>query len=142
MFELVYQSLAKPGIKATDIANILYTSRRFNTANNITGCLLFHNHEFIQILEGDKHIVQALFATIQKDARHSNVMLLEQNEKEERMFPTWNMAYFDSSNPHFKASDKELFKSNFIMAADLTEKPTHAIKLFWHMSKQLLGETE
>jgi Sensors of blue-light using FAD len=142
MFELIYHSLASPGITTTDIANILDTSRHFNRANNVTGCLVFHNQEFIQILEGDKKTVQDLFASIQKDSRHSNVMLLEEAEKEERMFPTWNMAYFNSSSSGIKESDMLLFKSNFIMAAAITEKPTHATKLFWHMSKQLLEEKE
>jgi hypothetical protein len=33
---------------------MLKTSRKFNSQNNITGCLLFDNNEFMQILEGEE----------------------------------------------------------------------------------------
>jgi hypothetical protein len=142
MYELIYRSVARPGIGPNDISNILNTSRSFNALHNITGCLLFHNGEFIQILEGNKLTVQALFSHIQNDNRHSNVILLEEDEKEERMFPLWSMAYFDSSNPIISNADKLLFKNNFITAADIADKPTPAISLFWHMGKVLLQDTD
>ena len=82
MFELIYRSLAKGGINTTDITGILNKSRNFNSQNDITGCLLFYNNEFIQILEGDKKKVTELYATIKKDRRHTDVMLLDENEKE------------------------------------------------------------
>ena len=53
MYELVYCSLAKPDLGAADIAAILKTSTENNLRKNITGCLLYYKHEFIQILEGE-----------------------------------------------------------------------------------------
>jgi len=140
MFELIYRSLAKGGINTTDITGILNKSRNFNSQNDITGCLLFYNNEFIQILEGDKKKVTELYATIKKDRRHTDVMLLDENEKEERIFTNWSMAYFDLNGADVKEADKLLFIENFIITANITEKPTHAVKLFWHIAKQMLEE--
>ena len=103
MFELVYFSSANPDLTSTGIANILNTARNFNSENNISGCLIYSNNEFLQILEGDKEIVQDLFTRIKKDKRHRNVILLTENSKEERMFPKWDMAFHDFN------SDKECF---------------------------------
>ena len=140
MFELIYRSIARPAITAADIENILNTSRDFNAKNNITGCLLFHNNEFIQILEADKQIVKELYAKIEKDQRHTDVILLDENEKEQRIFPGWSMAYYDLNSNNINESDRLLFINNFIITADITEKPTHAVKLFWHIAKLLVEE--
>jgi len=61
MFQLVYCSEAIENIEQNDIDAILETALGFNAENNITGCLLFHNGEFIQLLEGEKDIVLELF---------------------------------------------------------------------------------
>ncbi len=83
MFELIYCSIAKPDLKSKDIQDILQTAIDFNSKNNITGCLLFHNNEFLQILEGEKSVIQELFASIERDERHSQVILLDQYEKKD-----------------------------------------------------------
>ena len=54
MFELIYLSIAVPNISDAGINAMLKTLRKFNSENNITGCLLFYNNEFIQILEGEE----------------------------------------------------------------------------------------
>ncbi|TKB95563.1 BLUF domain-containing protein [Pedobacter cryophilus] len=142
MFELIYISKAKPGLTADDINNILETAIDFNQRNNVTGCLLYHNQEFIQILEGDKKIVKDLYANIWADDRHYDVTLLSEGEKEEREFKSWSMAYHELSDDDRKKMSQKLFANNFIALSELADKPTPAIKLFWSMAKQLLMEDE
>lgn len=66
MYELIYYSTANPTLNANDISNILKTSRDFNLKNDITGCLLYYNNEFIQILEGDRMAIKKLYATLNR----------------------------------------------------------------------------
>jgi len=138
MFELIYRSVASDATGAGDIADILKVSRNFNDRHQVTGCLVYHNNEFIQILEGEKNIVRELYGKIEKDKRHTDVTLLDENEKTQRIFPNWSMAYYDYSNTEMDETEQLLFKTNFMAAARLTEKPTLAVTLFWHMVKQLL----
>ena len=140
MFELIYRSIAQPSITNNEVVDILNTSRQFNAAHGITGCLVFYNHEFVQILEGDKKTVQELYAKIEKDKRHTDVQLLDENEKAERTFPKWSMAFYDLSTATVNSADEALFIKNFTLAADLTEKPTHAVRLFWLIATQLMVE--
>jgi hypothetical protein len=135
MFELVYCSTARPNMKPEDIQNILEFARGFNFKNNITGCLLYHNDEFLQILEGEKDAVQELYASIKKDERHSAVMLLNEDEKKERLFPQWNMAFHKLDDSQLIKND---FVKNFSAFSDLTKKPTHAVDLFWAVAKLIL----
>ena len=54
MFELVCCSKASPSLTMDDIRAILDTANQFNDAHDITGCLLYYNNEFVQLLEATK----------------------------------------------------------------------------------------
>lgn len=140
MYELIYSSLAKPGTSANDISEILEISQKYNLDNAITGCLLFYNNEFIQILEGDEKNVIDLFEKIKKDKRHTNVNLIGKSQKKERDFFDWSMAYrkFDSEESEY-ISDF-LFVNNLLAISELTAKSTKVTRLFWHLVKKLLEE--
>jgi hypothetical protein len=140
MFELVYCSIAKPDLNPEDIQDILQKARDFNSKNKITGCLLFHNNEFLQILEGEKSVVQKLYESIKRDVRHSHVILLEEEENEnmKRLFPQWSMAFHELHASEFVKND---FVKNFSTFSDLTKKPTNASDLFWTMAKLILAKT-
>lgn len=140
MYELIYRSVASQNLNANDIDKILETSRNFNSQNEITGCLLFHNNEFIQIIEGEKNKLLELYNNIKKDNRHTNVMLLAQAEKQDRIFPSWSMAYYQLNENDTINIDKLLFVNNLITLSELIEKPTQASRLFWLMAKQLLEQ--
>ncbi len=140
MYELIYRSVATPNLNANDIENILETARNFNSKNEITGCLLFHNNEFIQIIEGEKIKVLDIYYKIKNDKRHKSVLLLAENEIKDRIFPKWSMAYYQLKENDNINIDKLLFVNNFITLSELIEKPTHATRLFWLMAKQLLEQ--
>ncbi|MES2520055.1 MAG: BLUF domain-containing protein [Bacteroidota bacterium] len=140
MYELVYRSTANRETTREDIANILKIARIFNAENDITGCLLFHNNEFVQILEGDKTAVKGLFAKIAKDDRHTKVLLLAEDEIEERLFEKWSMAYHEVSTDDMINVERLLFVNNLLTFSELIAKPTHSSKIFWYIAKQLLKE--
>jgi hypothetical protein len=136
MIELIYHSEANHNLTPEDISNILKTARDFNFENNITGCLLYHNNEFLQIIEGEREIVQELFASIEKDKRHSSVSLLAKDGKNERMFSGWSMAFDEFNSPE---AEKILFRKNIMAFSQLIDKPTHAIDLFLNMAEQIVN---
>lgn len=138
MYQLVYRSVANDNISFSDIHDILHESREFNKQHEITGCLLFFNNEFVQILEGEKEIVNILFEKINKDPRHNYVMLLNEEETEERIFENWNMAFLNLDDENLKEQERALFIKNFVITANISEKPNHTVRLFWHVVKELL----
>ncbi len=138
MFELIYYSSAKSNIGKDDITNILTKSRDFNSKNDITGFLLYHNNEFIQILEGDQKIIQDLYMTISKDDRHHTIRLVSQGATDKREFEYWKMGYYELTNEDKLETGKKLFIDNFIALSELVDKPTKVKKLFWYLSRELL----
>jgi hypothetical protein len=134
MYELLYCSLANPYLVANDISNILKKSLEWNAQHEITGCLLFYNTQFIQILEGDKQAVKELYAIIEKDSRHHHVVLLAENEKEESTFKDWRMAFNELSKSDMNDVDKVLCVNNFITFATKNHTFTKATKMFCDMA--------
>ncbi len=136
MYELLYCSSARQDLTNDDMTVILKTSRRWNTDHNITGCLLYFDKQFIQILEGDKKSVRELFDNIKKDSRHDNIMILAENEKEKRFFVDWNMAYNELSLYDMEDIDKVLLINNFITYNFSQIKLTKAMQMFCALAKE------
>lgn len=138
MYELVYCSFAKPDLDAADITAILKTSQENNVRKNITGCLLYYKHEFIQMLEGEPNAVKELFSTISNDARHSRVIVLAEGEKQKRVFSGWSMAYHTLSDEDARDFTENVFVDNFITFSKMAEKRTFPTVLFWSQAALLL----
>ena len=138
MFELIYHSTANSNMSSESITNILKTARCNNVKNNITGFLIYHNNEFIQILEGEEKVIKALYLKISKDTRHSGVRLISQGAIKERGFDVWNMGYYGVTNDKKLELEKKLFIDNFIALSEFVEKPTRTKQIFWYLSKELL----
>jgi hypothetical protein len=75
------------------IEAILRRSRLINKSKDVTGALLFNGEAFAQVLEGSRAAVQAIYANILKDSRHSHVVLLEDVPIGVRDFTNWSMAF-------------------------------------------------
>ena len=93
MFSLVYRSVAKPEFHLELIQEMLAKAKENNNKLGITGCLLYHQGEFIQYLEGNQYRVLTLFDKIKADPRHTRIELLGYEEREGRAFASWDMAY-------------------------------------------------
>ncbi len=135
MYELLYCSSASQDLTSDDITEILNTSQKHNSEREITGCLLYFDKQFIQIIEGEKKPVRQLYANIEKDIRHENVILLKENEKEERFFNHWSMAFKELSLGDMENIDEVLTVNNFIIYHALDYKMTKAMKLFCTLAK-------
>lgn len=95
IFQLTYRSEAFPWITIEDIHDILAVSRTFNSSQDITGCLIYTSKFFVQLLEGDKTLVEKLYTGIEKDKRHFDVNLITTKAVQERSFSKWAMAYLN-----------------------------------------------
>ncbi|MEO1010388.1 MAG: BLUF domain-containing protein [Bacteroidota bacterium] len=95
MYSLVYKSIAKPDFDLPKIREMVGKARKYNQSQEITGCLLFHEGQFIQYLEGNQIKVLQLYDSIKKDSRHHTIELLAYGDIEKREFQRWTMAFKD-----------------------------------------------
>jgi hypothetical protein len=89
---------------ASEIDGILTVSRRNNQKVGITGALIFNAGAFAQVLEGPRSAIEQTFERIQRDERHSDVMVLAFAQAAKHDFPSWSMAFVGRAT-----ADRNLF---------------------------------
>lgn len=94
LVSLIYASRAHEGFGPKDIEQVLNTSRTANVPRGVTGMLCFDGYNFLQVLEGSRDKVNALYRHIMKDPRHYDVTLLDYQDITARAFDNWYMGYF------------------------------------------------
>ena len=75
------------------VARILAKSRANNRHAPLTGVLYFGDGCFFQCLEGDTESVEALYAKLQLDDRHTDMQLLSCKSIDRLSFADWSMKY-------------------------------------------------
>jgi Sensors of blue-light using FAD len=99
MHYIIYVSQAKKPMDAAALEALLALSRERNTARGLTGMLIYRystdaeTGRFIQMLEGDKSEVRALYDKIRRDKRHHTILTLGEGDIEARMFSEWAMGF-------------------------------------------------
>ena len=97
LVRLMYASRAVEPIKQDALQAILKTSTAWNPKLGITGVLCFSGDVFMQVLEGGRMQVSALYNRISQDSRHRDVALLSFDEISERSFAGWSMGQVNIS---------------------------------------------
>src|SRR3954468_19148664 len=97
LVRLMYASRATAPLKPETLNAILKKSTTNNPAAGVTGVLCFSGDIFLQVLEGGRSQVSALYNRIARDERHRDVVLLSYDEIEERSFAGWAMGQVNMS---------------------------------------------
>jgi hypothetical protein len=110
LVRLLYASRAQGPVTHDVIEAILQSSRQHNPTMGITGVLCHGGDVYMQVLEGGRGAVNALYNTIVRDGRHHDIALLHYEEVSERRFSGWTMGQVNLAkvNPSLllKYSDK------------------------------------
>lgn len=91
LVRLLYASRAAEPVTPALIDAVLARSRAHNPAQGITGLLCHCGDNFMQVLEGGRDAVNALYRRIACDPRHREVSLLQFEEVSERRCAGWTM---------------------------------------------------
>jgi hypothetical protein len=95
LIHIVYTSAATETFAKADLKELLKGSVKRNSLAGITGLLLFKDGSFMQALEGEPAVVQALFSKIKRDPRHHHIIPLLEEPIPQRNFPDSAMAFRD-----------------------------------------------
>jgi uncharacterized protein (UPF0297 family) len=83
---------------STITGSILKTALVFNKINQITGVLCQGDGFFLQMIEGERSIINQLYGRIARDSRHKEVELVKFEEITQRKYSQWSMALIDLSD--------------------------------------------
>ena len=93
LVRLLYASRAAASLTADGVQSILQQAQVNNPAQGITGVLTHSDNLFMQVLEGGRERVNALYGRLLRDPRHTDVVLLHYEEISERRYGCWTMGH-------------------------------------------------
>lgn len=88
---LTYSSRATEPMSEDGLLELLAHVRAKNARLGVTGILLYVEPTFLQVLEGDREVVESLYGEIESDLRHTEPRVLLREEAIERAFGDWTM---------------------------------------------------
>lgn len=129
MINLVYVSSAVKLFSDEELLELLRRSRENNEKLRITGLLLYHDGNFMQLLEGPEEPVMALYKTIRNDPRHKDVTTLIVAPIEERHFADWAMGFQNVDKMIQSEAGVSQFLNTPLTAESFMDRPTRALVL-------------
>jgi hypothetical protein len=102
---LTYQSRSSRPPNPADFLTLLTKAKTRNRAVGLTGMLLLNEDRYFQWLEGPSDAVSQVWASIQNDARHSEVELLSRENASQRLFGDWDMKFVCPNHAFSAACD-------------------------------------
>jgi hypothetical protein len=91
--QIIYSSKATRPMDSTHLEQILVDARVGNKARGVFGALVYVDGVFLQVLEGERAVLNALVESIRNDSRHNSMKVFHTAEIAERSFSDWRMAY-------------------------------------------------
>jgi len=88
---VVYRSRAVKSLSAPELYELTSFAQKRNSREGITGLMLYDNERFFQWLEGPEDSVERVMGSITKDARHTDLEVLNKRPAEMRTFGAWSM---------------------------------------------------
>ena len=92
---LIYVSTSTAPMARPALDALLKQARSFNRPAGITGCLVYQDGYFMQMLEGKKEVVEALMEKVKMDPRHCDVRTVIEGPARRRIFVDWGMDFRD-----------------------------------------------
>lgn len=93
LVRMLYVSTAVGPVTTAVTGTILRTAQTFNAANGITGVLCQGQGVWLQVLEGQRDDVNALYDRILVDKRHHKIQMLAFEDIKRRRYGDWAMAH-------------------------------------------------
>jgi EAL domain-containing protein (putative c-di-GMP-specific phosphodiesterase class I) len=92
---LIYVSQASESLSRDDLDTLLQKARSFNRTAGISGCLVYQDGYFMQMLEGKREVLLALMDHVKTDPRHRDVRIVIEGPARQRVFRDWGMVLRD-----------------------------------------------
>ena len=105
LHHLIYVSRGQQPCGTQQLRDLLAQARQKNARLGVTGLLLHTAGHFFQVIEGPQAVLQGLFATIQTDSRHAQVVKIIDEPIAARAFQDWTMAFADLTHGELSLVD-------------------------------------
>ncbi len=101
LLSIIYVSSAVNPFDDTELEQLLVDARNFNSANSLTGVLLYADGNFLQCLEGPVDSVLRAYDRISASCRHKGLIELNRSSVQNRSFESWEMGLLRPNKEEF-----------------------------------------
>jgi hypothetical protein len=91
---LIYESRAAKPPSEDELSALVTAARVRNSSLGVTGMLLYDKGRFLQTLEGPVEGLDQVWASIQRDERHTGIEVLTQHLVGARLFSQWDLLHY------------------------------------------------
>lgn len=99
VYQVLYRSRAVEPFSEDQLRQLLAQARAHNARHHLTGLLLYSDEQFVQLLEGPEVAVRTVYARIQLDPRHTQVVTVSEEPGPVRRFADWSMSFGRLADP-------------------------------------------
>lgn len=110
MLSIIYVSKVKNMLGQHELTALADEAARSNNENQITGLLVYNGEHFMQLIEGESSRIENLLKRIERDDRHSDLVVIRRREDQPRECPAWSMRCYTVPLKGVGAAD-EIFQS-------------------------------
>ena len=140
LYSLVYVSSAVTLFSSAELVALLDQSRANNTRLGISGMLLYKDGNTMQLLEGERDTVLALYGRIAADPRHHGLLRLLEGPTDTRQFADWSMAFRDLSAPDaHEIPGYSEFLNTPLTGVEFSANPTKCQRLLTTFKRSMSG---
>lgn len=140
-YSIIYQSKAQEKFEIKAIELMLMKAKRKNKSLKITGCIVYANDKFIQLIEGSKDDVLDLYKDIKNDTRHCSVITLIETSSSEKLWKNWSMAMLNFSGSSKQIMSSRILLESYFETANKKEKESEVFKIFRSNVLTLINES-
>ncbi|TFW27991.1 EAL domain-containing protein, partial [Duganella callida] len=98
LYFLLYVSEATAPLSPAQLGQLLQRTRSNNAEAGITGCLLYEDGHFMQMLEGERGAVLSTFERIRGNHLHKRLRVVMEGPARRRVFTHWSMLLPDDTD--------------------------------------------
>jgi hypothetical protein len=119
---------------------MLAKAKKNNKEKGITGCIVYCNEQFIQLIAGPADAIEVLYSTIKNDDRHYNVTTLLEKKSNTTLWDDWSMAFYNfSGGPEVNKHSRILMEA-FFERVDNTKRSSEVYKTLRQEISNLLNQ--
>lgn len=123
-YAICFVSTASKDLEEREIKKLLNETSIYNNGHDIRGVMLYADGNFFHVMEGDKKLVEDLFAQIQKDPRHHNIIQVLGKNMKQGAFDGFKVEMVNDSNK----LDYQLVKEYMEQVEGLDSKTQETVK--------------
>lgn len=94
MLSIIYVSKVRVPLDRHQLKLLSEEAANNNALHQITGMLVYNGEHFMQLIEGEKSVIEKLLEVIESDERHSDLVVIRRKEEQTRECPDWSMRYY------------------------------------------------